>query len=245
MPDPLDLAPEIRDRLLGVGTAPLASQLQKRGLRNAFIARVAPANPLHARMVGPAYTLRFIPMREDLAVVGSVTDPANPQRAAIERAPAGHVLVIDARGELRAGCLGDILAARLLQRGVAGVVTDGALRDSAELRKLELPIFCAGFAAPPSFTRIMAADTGRPIACGGVAVFPGDVVVADHDGVVVIPRHLAAEVARDGAEQERVERFVRRRVDRGASIVGLYPPDQDAMAAYRRWVAAGEDDAAL
>jgi regulator of RNase E activity RraA len=245
MPDPLDLELEIRDLLQRVGTAPLSSQLLKRGLRNVFIPQVAPVNPLHARMVGPAYTLRFIPMREDLANASSVANPANPQRAAIEQTPSGHVLVIDTGGELGSGCLGDILAARLLQRGVAGVVSDGAMRDSSELRNLPLPIFCAAFAAPPSFARMMAADSGRPIGCGGVPVFPGDIVVADHDGAVVVPRHLAAEVARDGLEQERIERFVRKRVDRGASIVGLYPPNESAIAAYRRWVDAGEDDGVL
>jgi regulator of RNase E activity RraA len=245
MADPLDLDPQTRDALLRASTAPIASQLLKRGLRNAFVARSAAINPLHARVVGPAYTLRFIPMREDLAVAASVANPANPQRAAIERVPEGHVLVIDTGGELGAGCLGDILAARLLQRGVAGVVTDGAVRDGRDLRELALPIFCAGFAAPPSFCRMMAAASACPIGCGGVAVFPGDIVVADEDGAVVIPRHLAADVARDAAEQERLERFVRRKVDRGASIVGLYPPDEAAMAAYRRWVDAGESDTAL
>lgn len=245
MTDQLDLDPQIRDALLSVGTAVLTSQLLKRGFRNTFIAGVAPANPRCVRMVGPAYTLRFIPMREDLAGSGSVANPAHPQRAAIEQMPPGHVLVIDALGQSKSGSLGDILAARLLQRGVAGVVSDGAMRDAAELRALNLPIFCAGFAAPPSFTRMMAADNGRPIGCGGVAVFPGDIIAADADGVVVIPRHLAAEVARDGAEQERVERFARRRVDRGASIVGVYPPNEATMADYRRWVDAGEDDKAL
>jgi regulator of RNase E activity RraA len=245
MADPLDLELQIRDELLRTSTAPIASQLLKRGLRNVLIAGSAPINRLHARMVGPAYTLRFIPMREDLAVAGSVANPANPQRASIERVPAGHVLVIDAGRELRSGSLGDILSARLLQRGVAGVVTDGAMRDGRDLRELSLPIFCAGFAAPPSFARMMAADSACPIGCGGVAVFPGDIVVSDEDGAVVIPRHLAAEVARDAAEQERVERFVRRRVDRGASTVGLYPPNEAAMTAYRRWVDADESDAAL
>jgi regulator of RNase E activity RraA len=245
MADPMELEPQTRDALLRTSTAPIASQLLKRGLRNAFIARSAPINRLHARIVGAAYTLRFIPMREDLAVAGSVANPANPQRAAIERIPEGHVLVIDTGGELGAGCLGDILAARLLQRGVAGVVTDGAMRDSRDLLELPLPIFCAGFAAPPSFGRMMAVDSACPIGCGGVAVFPGDIIVVADDGAVVIPRHLAADVARDAAEQERVERFVRRRVDRGASIVGLYPPNEATMAAYRRWVDADESDAAL
>ena len=245
MTDQLDLDLHIRDTLLRIGTAVLTSQLLKRGFRNTFIADLRPANPRCARMVGPAYTLRVIPMREDLAGSGSVANPAHPQRAAIEQMPAGHVLVIDALGQTFSGSLGDILAARLLQRGVAGVVSDGAMRDSSELGTLNLPIFCKGFAAPPSFTRMMAADSGMPIGCGGVAVFPGDIISADTDGVVVIPRRLAAEVARDGAEQERVERFVRKRIDRGASIVGVYPPNEATMAAYRRWVDAGEDDKAL
>jgi regulator of RNase E activity RraA len=245
MPDPLDLDPGIRDQLRRVGTAPLASQLLKRGLRNVFIPRVSPVSPRHAGMVGPAYTLRFIPMREDLAHASSVANPANPQRAAIEQTPPGHVLVIATGGELGSGCLGDILAARLLQRGVEGVLSDGAVRDSRELRELALPIFCAAFAAPPSFTRMMAADGGRPIGCGGVPVFPGDIVVADDDGAIVIPRHLAAEVAGDGCEQDRLERFVRKRVDGGASIAGLYPPSEAALAAYRRWVDAGESESAL
>lgn len=245
MPDRLDIRPELRDQLLGISTATLASQLVRRGLRHAFIARVRPVDPRHSRMCGPAFTLRFIPLREDLAVAGSVANQANPQRAAIEQMPPGHVLVIDTGGELACGNLGDILAARLLQRGVAGVVSDGAMRDCAELSEVPLPVFCAGFAAPPSYTGLMAADTGLPIGCGGVAVFPGDVIVTDRDGALVIPRHLAEEVARDGAEQERIDRFVRRRIDRGASIVGLYPPNEAAMAAYRRWVEAGEDDATL
>lgn len=245
MTDQLDLDPEIRDALLRVGTAVLASQLLKRGFRNVFIAGLRPANPHCARMVGPAYTLRFIPMREDLAASGSVANPAHPQRSAIEQMPSGHVLVIDALGQTHSGGLGDILVARLMQRGAAGVVSDGAMRDSSELGALNLPVFCKSFAAPPSFARMMAADNGRPIGCGGVAVFPGDIIAADADGVVVIPRHLAAEVARDGAEQERVERFARKQIDRGASIVGVYPPNEATMADYRRWVDAGEDDKAL
>lgn len=239
------LEPEIRDSLNRASSAVVASQLLKRGLRHASIAGVAPLNPGCARMIGPAFTLRFIPMREDLGVAAHQAVPTNPQRAAIEQVPSGHVLVIDARGERGSGSLGDILAARLMLRGVAGVVSDGAMRDSVELRQLELPIFCAGSAAPPSFARIMAAGSNQPIGCGGVAVFPGDVVIADADGAVVIPRHLAAEVARDSAEQERMERFVRGRVDRGASTEGLYPPNEATMAAYRRWVEAGEDAAAL
>jgi regulator of RNase E activity RraA len=241
----LDIADDLRALLLRVGTATLASQLIKRGLRNTFIPRLRPVNPNAVRMVGPAFTLSFIPMREDLAIAGSVAIPNNPQRAAIEAIPPGHVLVIDARGEPGSGNLGDILIARLMHRGVAGVVSDGAMRDAEDLRAIDLPVFCAGFASPPSYARIMAADSGRPIGCGGVAVFPGDIVTGDADGVVIVPRHLAAEVGRDALEQERVDRFVRKRVDRGASTAGLYPPNEANKAAYQRWVAANEDDSAL
>jgi regulator of RNase E activity RraA len=136
------------------------------------------------------------------------------------------------------------LAARLRQRRAAGVVTDGAMRDRDELARIDLPIFCRGFAAPPSYGRLMAVDTGRPIGCGGVAVFPGDVVVADADGAVVIPRHLADEVARDAAAQEHIDRFVRGRIDAGASIVGVYPPNEATLAEYRRW-AEGQDETLL
>jgi regulator of RNase E activity RraA len=231
--DPLEK--KLKERLEFLSTAVIASQLLKRGLRHSTISGLLPINVDFSRMVGPAFTLGFIPMREDLGNSASQSVHTNPQRIAIEEIPAGHVLVIDARGELESGGFGDILAARLLVRGVAGVVSDGAMRDSAQLRKLALPIFCAGSAAPPSFARIMAANLNRPIGCGGVAVFPGDVVVADIDGAVVIPRHLADEVARDGVEQERLERFVRSRVDRGETTVGLYPPNEAAMADYRRW----------
>jgi regulator of RNase E activity RraA len=161
-------------------------------------------------MVGPAYTLP-IPMR-DISPTPLRRQSCQPQRAAIEQTPAGHVCGDRDRRRVGPGRLGDILAARS-QRGVAGVVSDGAVRDSRELCEIEMPIFCAAFAAPPSFARMMAADAGRPIGCGGVAVFPGDIVVADDDGVVVIARHLAAEVARDGLSLNRnAWKIVRRRV---------------------------------
>jgi regulator of RNase E activity RraA len=240
-----DIDPALRELLSGIGTATLSSQLIKRGLRNTFIPHVAAVNPAHARMIGPAYTLSFIPSREDLAIAANLALPTNPQRAAIEQVPPGHVLIMDARGEPGSGNLGDILIARLSYRGVSGVVTDGAMRDAEELRKIGFPVFCSGFAAPPSYCTIMATDANRPIGCGGVAVYPGDIIVGDQDGVVVIPPKFAAEVARDAAEQERMDRFVRKRVDRGASTAGLYPPNEANKAAYQRWVAAGETDSAL
>jgi regulator of RNase E activity RraA len=237
-----DLDPAIRAQLDETSSATVSIQLLKRGLRFAAIGGVRPLNPQACRFVGPAYTLRFIPAREDLATPASVARDDNPQRVAIEACPPGGVLVIDAQRETRAGTLGDILAARLLARGVAGVVSDGAMRDVGELEKMALPIFCNGIAAPPSFNFLLPVDVGQPIGCGGTAVFPGDIVVADSGGVVVIPRHLVAEVARDSVEQERLEVFIRRRVDRGHATPGLYPANDETRAAYRRWVAGGRPD---
>jgi regulator of RNase E activity RraA len=237
-----DLDPAIRAQLDETSSATVSIQLLKRGFRFAAIGAVRPLNPQACRFVGPAYTLRFIPAREDLATPASIARDDNPQRVSIEAIPPNAVLVIDAQRETRAGTLGDILVARLLARGVAGVVSDGAMRDVGELEKMALPIFCNGVAAPPSFNFLLPVDIGRPIGCGGAAVFPGDIVVADSGGVVVIPRHLAAEVARDGVEQERLEIFIRRRVDRGNATPGLYPPNDETRAAYRRWVAAGRPD---
>jgi len=240
--DRFALDPAIRAQLLEASTATISMQLLKRGLRFCAIGGVRPLNPKAARFAGPAYTLRFIPAREDLSVPGSIARDDNAQRVAIEEAPAGAVLVIDAQRESRAGTLGDILAARLLQRSVAGVVSDGAMRDAPELETLALPIFCAGITAPPSFNFLHPVGRNEPVGCGGAAVFPGDVVVGDGGGVIVVPRHLAAEVARDSVEQERLEIFIRRRVDRGHATPGLYPANEETLAAYRRWVAAGRPD---
>ncbi len=240
--DAFTLDPALRAMLMEASSATVSIQLLKRGLRFAAIGGVRPLNPLACRFVGPAYTLRFIPAREDLATPASIAQGDNPQRVAIEAIPPDAVLVIDAQRETRAGTLGDILVARLMARGVAGVVSDGAMRDVGELEKMALPIFCNGVAAPPSFNFLLPVDIGRPVGCGGAAVFPGDIVVADTGGVVVIPRHLAAEIARDSVEQERLEIFIRRRVDRGHATPGLYPANDETRAAYQRWVAAGRPD---
>lgn len=237
-----DLDPAIRAQLEETSSATVSIQLLKRGFRFCGISGVRPLNPQATRIVGPAYTLRFIPAREDLATPASIAEGDNPQRVSIEACPPGGVLVIDAQRETRAGTLGDILVARLIARGVAGVVSDGAMRDIGELEKMPLPVFCNGVAAPPSFNFLLPVDIGRPIGCGGAAVFLGDIIVADSGGVVVIPRHLAAEVARDSVEQERLEIFIRRRVDRGHPTPGLYPANDETRAAYQRWVAAGRPD---
>ncbi len=229
--------------LMQASTATITMQLLKRGFRNLAINGVRPMNNGAARFAGPAYTLRYMPGREDICQPPKPTDPDNAQRIAVEGTPKGHVLVIGTGGETRAGTLGDILAWRLKMRGLAAVVSDGAMRDAPVLAELDFPIFAAANAAPASMTNLHPVEVQTPIGCGGVPVFPGDVLVGDLDGVVVIPRHLVEEVARDSAEQERMERFVQLRVRQGQAIPGLYPPNDETKAAYAEWLAAGEPEA--
>ncbi len=228
---------EARDLYSRATTASLTAQLVKRGLRTRAISNIGPVNPDTPRVFGPAYTLRYIPMREDLATGAAMADPENPQRKAIEVMPAGHVLVADTHGLDVSGTLGDILVARLKVRGVAGVVSDGPMRDIKELENIDLPVFCRGNAAPPSYASMLAADAQVPIGCGGVAVFPGDIVIGDEDGVVFLPADIAEEVARDAVEQDRLEAYVRQRIENGDSIVGVYPPNEETQAAYKAWLA--------
>ena len=229
------------EALRSVSTATLTMQLFKRGLRRVAMQGLLPLDPGTPRLVGPAFTARFVPAREDISTRESYARPGS-FREAIEAAPTGSVLVLDARGEAAIGTLGDILAARLKARGVAGAVSDGAVRDAEEVRKVGLPVFCAGIAPSPSITGLHFADWQTPIGCGGVAVLPGDVIVGDGDGVVVVPRALADEIAAEAPEQERFERYVQLRVRAGAEVVGLYPPDEATLAAYRRWLEAGEPE---
>lgn len=218
-----------------VTTASLTAQLIKRGMRTRAISNIAPINPATPRLWGPAYTLRYIPMREDLGTGASMASPENPQRKAIEVAPAGHVIVADTHGMDTSGTFGDILVARLRVRGVAGIVSDGPMRDIAELRRMDFPVFTTGNAAPPSYGSMIAVDAQVPIGCGGVAVFPGDIVIGDEDGVVVLPAAIAEEVARDALEQDRIEQWIRRRIEEGSSIVGVYPPNEATKAEYDAW----------
>ena len=230
-------APETLAALRDVSTATVTMQLLKRGFRSCFIAGARPLGEAK-RFAAPAYTLRFVPMREDLSTPDILGDPAYPARGAIEEVPAGHALVIDARGDLRAGVAGGIVAGRLLDRGCAAIVADGPVRDAAEIAGMALPVYCAGGAAPASIAVHFGADAQVAIACGGVTVLPGDVLVGDADGVVVIPRRLAEEVARDGAEQERLETFLTGKVRSGSPIFGTYPPNEQTLAEYREWLDA-------
>ncbi len=233
------LAQQTIDLFNKASTATLTMQLMKRGFRQMAI-NVRPMNPNATRMVGPAFTLRYIPAREDLTQPPRPGDPINAQRIAVEEAPKGSVVIVSTGGELRSGTFGDILAARMMVRGVAGIVSDGAMRDAPVLATMNLPVFAVCPTAPPSMTSLHPVDVQRPIGCGGVPVFPNDVVVSDADGVVIVPRHLAEEVARDAADQEHIEKFIALQVMKGRAIPGLYPPNDETRAAYETWVAAGE-----
>jgi len=230
---------DVLKQFAGISTATLTMQLLKRGLRNCFIVGARPLNPAVCHFAAQAYTLRFIPMREDLSRVEVLGDPEYPPRKAVEDIPPGHAMVIDARGELGAGVIGDILAARMAERGVAAVVSDGPVRDGVAVAAGSLPVFCAGSAAPASLNVHFGADLQRPVACGGVAVMPGDVLVGDSDGVVVVPQAMAEEVARDGAEQEQLENFLKQRVEAGHPTIGTYPSNQATLQAYDDWKKAG------
>jgi regulator of RNase E activity RraA len=192
-----------------------------------------PLSPGHARIVGPAFTLRFVPAREDLATPASWSNPIST-RSAIEAMPAGCVAVVDAMGVTDAGIFGDILCARMAKRGVAALVTDGVVRDLAGVRGTGLPVWCQGAAAPPSVAGLTFVAWGQPIACGGVAVFPDDVVVVDDDGAVLIPAALVDQVVADALEQERLEEWIMGEVADGAALPGLYPPNAENLARYEK-----------
>ncbi|MGF6757789.1 ribonuclease activity regulator RraA [Paraburkholderia sp. GAS42] len=233
------------EKLRHVSTATLTTQLFKHGLRNVFVQGIVPlVKPALGapNLVGPAFTLRNIPAREDIDHVGIFQDPDHPQRKAIETAPPGSVLVQDCRGERTVASVGSILATRLKMRGVAGMVSDGPIRDSATIAALGLPLFCAGASAPLNLAKHHAVDVNVPIGCGGVAVYPGDIVVGDADGVVIVPRHLAEEVAHAAAEQELMEQFITERIEAGAPLRGTYPPNEETLAAYRQWRADRNED---
>src|SRR5882672_6135165 len=229
------MTPEARQRLKKISTATLTTVLFKRGLRNVFIQGVFLLNKDAPRMVGEAYTLRFIPAREDVDQLGAFEGRGHPQREAIEACPPGQVLVMDARRDASAATGGDILMTRLMVRGAAGIVTDGGLRDSPTIEQLPWPAYCAARSAPLNLVRHHAIDSQLPIGCGGVAVYPGDVVAGDAEGVVVIPSGIANEVAEEAASQTVIEEWVESRVKEGRSIFGLYPPSPETKAEFEAW----------
>jgi len=235
----MPLSPETRDRLRKISTATIATALYKRGFRTQLIQGVAPLHPMAESMVGEAFTLRYVPAREDLNRLDVFRDPEHPQRKAVETCPPGAVLVMDSRKDPRAASAGGILVTRLQVRGVAGVVTDGGFRDAAEIAALAIPAFHSRPSAPTNLTLHQAIDINVPIGCGDAPVFPGDVVVGDNDGVIVIPAHLADEVAAEAHEMTAYEDFVTARVRLGHSIRGLYPMTDEAnLNLFQEWRAA-------
>lgn len=227
---------ETHARLMAVSVATLATALFKRGLRNQVIQDVRPVARKGRNMVGPAFTLRYMPAREDRNQLVEFRNPQHPQRQAIEQCPPGSILVMDSRKDARAASSGDILITRLMVRGGAGVVTDGGFRDSMVIGELDIPAYHHRPASPTNLTLHEAIDINVPIGCGDVAVFPGDILVGDDDAVIVIPAGIADEIATEAVEMTAYEDFVVERVKAGAPIIGLYPAtDESNLAKFAEW----------
>ena len=237
--EPQALDAKVIQALSGVSTATLTTVLLKKGLRNVWLRGTRPLTPDQPRLVGRAFTLRFVPAREDLATPASWGAPIST-RAAIEAMPPGCIAVVGALGVTDAGIFGDILCARMKKRGVAGLVTDGVVRDLAGVLGTQLPVWCQGTAAPPSVAGLTFVGWQEPIACGGVAVFPNDVIVVDADGAVLIPAALVDDVVAAAVEQERLEGWIMSQVEAGMPLPGLYPPNEESAARYRAWAKAND-----
>ncbi len=231
---------KIKAVLEGISTATLTTVLLKKGLRNVWLRGAFPKQPQQKRVVGTAFTLRFVPAREDLATPASWASPIST-RAAIEAMDAGVIAVADAMGVSDAGIFGDILCARMAKRKVAALITDGVVRDMEGVLATGLPVWCAGAAAPPSVAGLTFVNWQEPVACGGVAIFPGDTIVADGDGAVVIPQAMLAEVTDMAAEQEAQEAWIMGEVQKGTPLPGLYPPNDENKAKYAAWRKAQKD----
>lgn len=230
------LRTETRDKLKKVSTASVATALYKRGLRNQFVQGVLPVERKPVRMVGQAFTLRYIPAREDRNPLTVFRSRDHKQRVAVETCPEGHVLVMDARKDSRAATAGSILVTRLAQRGVAGVVSDGGVRDAESIGALDMPAYFTCPSAPTNLTLHEAIDINVPISCGDAPVFPGDVMLGDGDGVMVIPAHLTEEIAEECTQMEAYEDFVLEQVQAGAGIIGLYPAtDEENLVKFDTW----------
>jgi regulator of RNase E activity RraA len=226
--------PRTKEILSAISTATLTTVLLKKGLRNVWLRGAFPRQPGQKRLVGTAFTLRFVPAREDLATPASWASPIST-RAAIEAMEEGVIAVADAMGVIDAGIFGDILCARMAKRKVAALITDGVMRDMEGVLATGLPVWCAGAAAPPSVAGLTFVNWQEPIGCGGVAIFPGDTIVADGDGAVVIPQAMLGEVTEMAAEQEAQENWIMGEVEKGVALPGLYPPNEENKARYAAW----------
>jgi regulator of RNase E activity RraA len=226
-------------RLLTASSATLTTALFKRGLRNVFMQGLSPLNPAAARFVAPAYTLRYIPAREDLDQLKAFEDRRHPQRVAVEECPPGHALVMDSRGDPLAASSGNLLVTRLMKRGCAAVITDGGFRDSPEIAAMPFPAYHQRPSAPTNLIRHHAVDLQQPIACGGVAVYPGDILAGDAEGIVVIPQEMADSIAEEAYRMTMYEDWVNERLLDGDALIGLYPLlDEDKKVAYAQWAQA-------
>jgi regulator of RNase E activity RraA len=228
------MTPALFDTLRTITTATITTMLLKKGIRRCWMDGPQPLVPGGKRLAGPAFTLRFVPVREDLATPESWAKPVST-RGAIEEMPAGCIAVADAMGVRSAGIFGDILTMRMMKRDVTALVTDGVIRDRTGVLASRLPVWCAGAAAPASVNGLTFVGWQEPIACGGCAIFPGDVIVCDDDGAVVIPQNLVGFVAEEGSEHERMETWIVGEVERGAKLPGLYPMNDDARRRYEAW----------
>jgi regulator of RNase E activity RraA len=224
---------KVLETLSKVSTGTVTTILLKKGLRNVWIRGTRPLRPNQSRVVGPAFTMRFVPAREDLATPESWSSPRST-RAAIEEMPEGCIAVVDAMGITDAGIFGDILCARMNKRGVSALITDGVVRDLVGVLATGLPVWCRGAAAPPSVAGLTFVNWQEPIGCGGVAVFPNDIIVSDEDGAVVIPQAMLDDLVASGPEQERFEAWVVSEVERGEPLPGLYPPNAETKARYQK-----------
>lgn len=237
------LTKELRTKLFSISTATIATCLYKKGLRNQYIQNVYPLSKGKQNMVGEAFTLRYIPAREDLNPISVFKDPNHPQRLAVETCPEGSVLVIDSRNDAKAASAGSILISRLMIRKAAGIVTDGGFRDSAEIASLDFPSYHQRPSAPTNLTLHQALDINVPIGCGGVAVFPGDILVGDDDGVMVIPSNIINKIVNECIEMTLFESFVIEEIDKGHSIIGLYPPtNESTLKSFEAWKKQNNDD---
>jgi regulator of RNase E activity RraA len=229
----IEISQDVLDKLLIPSTATLTAQLSRLGLWNTFMHDVRPLK-LDMKMAGPAFTMRYIPAREDLDRI-PMDNLTDVQRVGIEQIGAGEILVIDAREDTHAGTMGNILATRIHCRGAAGIVTDGAYRDSPAIAGIGIPAYARAMNANTNKTIHHPIDIQLPVACGGVSVYPGDIIVGDDEGVVVVPREYAVEVAEQGVEQEQKEAFILHKIEQGASIIGTYPADEKTLAEFEEW----------
>ena len=237
--DPRGLSPSTREKLSQVGTANIANALLRRGFRNAYLLGLHPISGMQESMVGPAYTLRFMPAREDIDTMANYGRDDNLHRRAVEECPPGHVLVIDTGACVRSAAAGDLMALRMRRRGVAGVVTDGGFRDTPAIRTTGLPAYQRQSAPPATPIAMHPVELNGPVGCADVAVYPGDVIVGDAEGVVVIPQHLADEVAQEALDAVDYERFAALHISCGRPIFGLFPATEESRKEYDGWVAAG------